>query len=291
MKFKGSVPAAFVLLFPALICLSIFRVYPIALAAWGSFCQESFEAAGRTVFVGFQNYADVLTDPLFWKSLWATLKLNAVINPVQVALALLLTVMVNQRFRGITFYRLLFFIPIGVSLPIACLIWRLMLDSQAGLLNSLLEQIGIGKQPFLIGEHQALWCLVAIATWKGISFWMIFLWAGLRAIPLPLYEAARLDGTTAVTRFFYITLPLLKRTLLFVLVTDTSVNFLLFAPMFFLTRGGPSYSTNVLMYEAYRSGFIYGQMGRAFAIVMVLILVLSILVTIQFYFLRQKELS
>jgi multiple sugar transport system permease protein len=106
-----------------------------------------------------------------------------------------------------------------------------------------------------------------------------------------LYEAARLDGATATTRFFYITLPLLKRTLLFVLVTDTSVNFLLFVPMFLLTRGGPSYSTNVLMYEAYRSGFVYGEMGRAFAIVMVLILLVSITVVVQFYCLRQKESS
>jgi multiple sugar transport system permease protein len=291
MKIKGSAPAAFMLLLPAFMCLVIFRVYPIALAAWGSFCQESFEEAGRTIFVGIQNYTDLFGDPLFWKSLWVTVKLNAVINPVQVALALLLAVMVNQRFRGIGFYRLLFFVPIGVSLPIACVIWRLMLDPQSGLVNSLLGWIGIDKQPFLIDEHQALWSVLAIATWKGVSFWMIFLWAGLQAIPSELYEAARLDGAAAARRFLHITLPLLKRTLLFVLVTDTSVNFLLFVPMFLLTRGGPSYSTNVLMYEAYRSGFVYSEMGRALAIVMVLIVLVSITVVIQFYFLRQQELS
>lgn len=282
---------ALVLLLPAFICLAVFRLYPIALAAWGSLCQESFEEAGRTIFVGTQNYTDLFGDPLFWKSLWVTVKLNAVINPVQVAVALLLALMVNQRFQGIGIYRLLFFVPIGVSLPIASVIWGLMLDPQSGLINSLLGWIGIDKQPFLIDEHQALWSVLAIATWKGVSFWMIFLWAGLQAIPLELYEAARLDGAPAVRRFFYITLPLLRRTLLFVLVTDSSVNFLLFVPMFLLTRGGPSYSTNVLMYEAYRSGFVYGEMGRALAIVMVLILLVSITVVIQFYFLRQQELS
>ena len=291
MKLKGSGPAAFLLLSPAFICLVIFRIYPIALAGWGSFCQESFEEAGRTIFVGLQNYTNLFDDPIFWKSLWVTIKLNAVINPVQVALALVLAVMANQRFRGIGFYRLLFFVPIGVSLPIACVIWRLMLDPQSGLVNSLLGWIGIDKQPFLIDERQALWSVLAIATWKGVSFWMIFLWAGLQTIPSELYEAARLDGAAAARRFVHITLPLLKRTLLFVLVTDTSVNFLLFVPMFLLTRGGPSYSTNVLMYEAYRSGFVYSEMGRALAIVMVLILLVSITVVIQFYFLRQRELS
>ena len=291
MKLKGSGPAAFLLLSPAFICLVIFRIYPIALAGWGSFCQESFEEAGRTIFVGLQNYTNLFDDPIFWKSLWVTIKLNAVINPVQVALALVLAVMANQRFRGIGFYRLLFFVPIGVSLPIACVIWRLMLDPQSGLVNSLLGWIGIDKQPFLIDERQALWSVLAIATWKGVSFWMIFLWAGLQTIPSELYEAARLDGAAAARRFVHITLPLLKRTLLFVLVTDTSVNFLLFVPMFLLARGGPSYSTNVLMYEAYRSGFVYSEMGRALAIVMVLILLVSITVVIQFYFLRQRELS
>ena len=208
MKAKGSAPLAFVLLLPAMVCLGIFRLYPIALTAWGSLRREAFEEAGQTLFVGTQNYVDLFGDPLFWKSLWVTIKLNAVINPVQVVLALLLAVMVNQRFRGIGFYRLLFFVPIGVSLPIACVIWRLMLDPQSGLINSLLGWAGIGRQPFLIDEHQALWSILAIATWKGVSFWMIFLWAGLQAIPLELHEAARIDGARAVRRFFRITLPL-----------------------------------------------------------------------------------
>jgi multiple sugar transport system permease protein len=281
---------AYLLLLPALICLAIFRLYPIAAALLGSLVTDSISQPGAQLFVGLQNYFQLFADPVFWQSLWVTIKLNLVINPLQVILATLLAVMANRRFRGISFYRLLFFIPLGVSLPIASILWRIMLDPNSGLLNSLLNLIGVPSQPFLINEAQALWSIVAIATWKGVSFWMIFLWAGLQNIPRELLEAATIDGADRFRRFLRITLPLLRRPLLFVLVTDTAVNFLLFVPMFLLTRGGPSYSTNVLMYEAYKSGFIYGDMGRSLALIVILLILVMATVMIQFrLFSREAE--
>jgi multiple sugar transport system permease protein len=281
---------AYLLLLPALICLAVFRLYPIAAALIGSLVTDSLTEPGSQVFVGLRNYLQLFADPIFWQSLWVTIKLNLVINPLQVILATLLAVMANQRFHGISFYRLLFFIPLGVSLPIASILWRIMLDPNSGLINSLLNVFGIPSQPFLISENQALWSIVAVATWKGVSFWMIFIWAGLQNIPRELFEAATIDGADRFRRFLRITLPLLRRPLLFVLVTDTAVNFLLFVPMFLLTRGGPSYSTNVLMYEAYKSGFIYGDMGRALALVVILLLLVVATVTVQFrLFSREAE--
>src|SRR6201981_2874334 len=270
MTYRRSAWIAYLLLSPALLCLAVFRLWPIATTLLGSLYSQSIMQAGKDVFVGLNNYTLLLRDPIFWESLWITIKLNLVINPLQVFIALLLAIMANQRFRWIGFYRLLFFIPLGVSVPIASILWRIMLDPNSGLANSLINLIGIPSQPFLISQDQALWCIVAIATWKGASFWMIFLWAGLQDIPREIQEAAKIDGANQVQRFLRITLPLIKRPLQFVLVTDTAVNFPRFVPMFLLTRGGPSYSTNVLMYEAYKTGFTYGQMGRALAIVMVL---------------------
>jgi multiple sugar transport system permease protein len=289
VKHQSETRAAFLLLAPAMVALAIFRLYPIAVTIWGSLSTESFINPDKTVFVGFNNYLDLFSDPVFWKSLWVTLLLNLIINPIQVVLALGLAVMVNQNFRGIGFYRILFFIPIAVSLPIACIIWRIMLDPNSGLINSLLNLTHLPSQPFLISQDQALWCIVAIANWKGVSFWMIFLWAGLQDVSREIQEAAILDGANGVQRFFRIVLPLIRRVVLFVLVTDTAVNFLLFVPMFLLTRGGPSYSTNVLMYEAYKSGFIYGQMGRALALVTVLLILVVGTVVLQFRFLRSRE--
>ena len=289
MTYRRSAWIAYLLLSPALVCLAVFRLWPIATTLLGSLYAQSIMQAGKDVFVGLNNYTLLLRDPIFWESLWITIKLNLVINPLQVFIALLLAIMVNQRFRGIGFYRLLFFIPLGVSVPIASILWRIMLDPNSGLANSLINLVGIPSQPFLINKDQALWCIVAIATWKGASFWMIFLWAGLQDIPRQLHEAARIDGAGGISRFFRITFPLLRRPLLFVLITDTAVNFLLFVPMFLLTRGGPSYSTNVLMYEAYKSGFVYGDMGRALALVTVLLVLVIATVGVQFRLFSQEE--
>jgi multiple sugar transport system permease protein len=289
MTRRRSVYIAYLLLLPALVCLAVFRLYPIATTFAGSLYSQSIMQAGKEVFVGLNNYARLFRDPVFWQAFCVTIKLNVVINPLQVMIALGLAIMVNQRFRGIGFYRLLFFIPLGVSLPIASIVWRTLLDPNSGLINSMLNGFGIPSQPFLISKDQALWCIVAVATWKGASFWMIFLWAGLQDIPAQLYEAARIDGAGPFGRFVRITFPLLRRPLLFVLITDTAVNFLLFVPMFLLTRGGPSYSTNVLMYEAYKSGFIYGDMGRSLALVTVLLLLVVATVAAQFGLFSQEE--
>jgi ABC-type sugar transport system permease subunit len=118
---------------------------------------------------------------------------------------------------------------------------------------------------------------------------MVFMLGGLQAIPGELHEAAMLDGASATRRFFQITLPLLKRTILFVLVTDTAINLLLFAPIYLLTRGGPELSTNVLMYEAFKTGFVYTDMGLSLAMVMVLLGLVLVVVAAEFRLLQSRE--
>jgi multiple sugar transport system permease protein len=274
-----------VLLAPALLGLVVFRLYPIALAVSESFFNV---LRGQAVFVGFDNYISLLTDSVFWNSLKVTLWFNVLINPIQIALALGLALLYVQNFKGVTLYRVLFLIPIGVSLPTAVLIWRIML-SQDGLVNGIIGVVGIPAQPWLTSASLALYSVIAIATWKGISYWMIFIIGGLQNISPEIYDAARLDGVKPWQRLFYITIPLLKPTLLFVLVADVSINFLLFAPIFMLTLGGPADSTNVLMYEAYKSGFVFGDMGRAMAIIVVVVAILLVIVGLQFKLLSGRK--
>lgn len=272
------------MLAPALIGLVVFRLYPIALAVSDSFFNM---VRGTQVFVGLDNYLSLVTDSIFWNAMQVTFWFNLLINPIQIALALGLALLYVQNFRGITFYRILFLIPIGVSLPVAAIIWRIML-SQDGLVNGILGIAGIPAQQWLTSQALALYSIIAIATWKGISYWMIFIIGGLQNISTEVYDAARIDGAVAWQRLIYITVPLLRPTLLFVLVADVSINFLLFAPIFMLTQGGPADSTNVLMYEAYKSGFIFGDMGRAMAIIVVVVAILLVVVGLQFKLLSDK---
>lgn len=273
------------LLAPALIGLVVFRLYPVALATSDSFFNM---VRGQQVFVGFDNYLSLFADRTFWKSMQVTFWFNLLINPIQIALALGLALLYVQNFKGVTLYRVLFLIPIGVSLPTAVIIWRIML-TQDGLVNGLVGIAGVPAQPWLTSESLALYSIIAIATWKGISYWMIFIIGGLQTISPEIYDASRIDGVKAWQRLVFITIPLLRPTLLFVLVADVSINFLLFAPIFMLTQGGPADSTNVLMYEAYKSGFIFGDMGRAMAIIVVVVAILLIIVAAQFRLLSGRE--
>lgn len=273
------------LLAPALIGLVVFRLYPVALATSDSFFNM---VRGQQVFVGFDNYLSLFADRTFWKSMQVTFWFNLLINPIQIALALGLALLYVQNFKGVTLYRVLFLIPIGVSLPTAVIIWRIML-TQDGLVNGLVGIAGVPAQPWLTSESLALYSIIAIATWKGISYWMIFIIGGLQTISPEIYDAARIDGVKAWQRLVFITIPLLRPTLLFVLVADVSINFLLFAPIFMLTQGGPADSTNVLMYEAYKSGFIFGDMGRAMAIIVVVVAILLVIVAAQFRLLSGRE--
>ena len=149
------------LLAPAIIGLVVFRLYPVALAVSDSFFNM---VRGQQVFVGFDNYLSLLSDQTFWKSMQVTFWFNLLINPIQIALALGLALLYVQQFRGITLYRILFLIPIGVSLPVAVIIWRIML-SQDGLVNGLIGIAGIPAQPWLTSEGLALYSIIAIATW------------------------------------------------------------------------------------------------------------------------------
>jgi ABC-type sugar transport system permease subunit len=212
-----------------------------------------------------------------------------VINPVQITLALLLALLLQRRTRYIGVIRTLFLLPIAVALPIATVIWGLMVNPNQGLINSMLAFVGIPAQPFLTSESQAIWVIVVIASWKGVAFWMLFLLAGLQDIPKSYSEAARIDGASPLQQFRLITLPLLKRAILFVTVADTTINFVLFIPIFLLTQGGPRQSTNVLMYEAYRSGFNFQDFGRSMAIVAILTVIILLVIAVQFWILRPKK--
>ena len=288
--FKRQWMVPYLFLAPALIGTIAFKLYPIFIGFWESLIYTSFSGgAEKRIFVWFENYQYLFDDKIFWKSLEITAFLTIIINPLQIAMSLGLALLLMRKSKFIRIIRSLYLLPIGIALPIATIIWGLMLDPNQGLINGLIGFFGIPPQPFLVSENQALWCIIAIATWKGVAFWMLFLLAGLEDIPKQYYEAAEIDGATPFQKFRYVTLPQLKRTILFVFVADTAANFVLMVPMIILTKGGPLQSTNVLIYEGYRSGFYYQDWGRSLSIVTILTLITLIVIGLQLLFLSEKN--
>jgi multiple sugar transport system permease protein len=289
-RIKEDHRSAFLFLLPVLAGLLLFRLYPIGRAVVESLFTTVIGGGRQTkMYIGVGNYLDLFADPVFWNSFWVTVKFNVIVNPLQILLALVLAILLTREKPGAGTLRSIYMVPIGMSISVASVIWQIMLNPNQGIANGFLSWLGIAQQPFFTSASQALWCIILLTSWKGVAFWMIFIIAGLQDISKNLYEAADIDGTNFMQKTMHITIPLLRRVLLFVLVADTSVNFILFAPMYIITGGGPQETTNVLMYEAYRSGFIYGDFGRSMAIVTILLATLLLVVGVQFRLLGREE--
>jgi len=280
MNFKAKyVP--YLLLLPAFALICVFKMYPIF-----STLQQAFVVDGALSLGNFQR---VFSEKTFWTCLKTTLLFNVVTIPLQVFISFIMALLVSSKVKGVGTFRTIFYIPFAVSITVCVMVWNLMFQYNGGVINSFLSLFGVEAQGFFTDRHQALWCIVALASWKGCGYWMMFLMAGIKNIDGSLFEAARIDGASYLRQVWSITLPLMKRVMLFVCVANTSSNMLLFAPMQLVTEGGPRNSTNVLMYEAYRSAFRYADMPRCAVIVSVLLLIIILIAVFQFFALGDKK--
>jgi len=281
MSGKRTFLIPYALILPAFALIIVFRIYPIL-----STLLESIYVNERFTF---SVYVRVLKDQMFWNSLWVTVKLNLVMIPFQIFISFIMALLVNVSVRGIGVFRTLTYLPFTLSLAVATILWNIMLNPNNGVINSFLGVFDIPAQGFFISSTQALWSIMAVASWRGCAYWMMFILAGLKNIDPTIYESARIDGTNWFTSIIHITLPLLKRVILFVFVANTTSNFLLFVPMQMITGGGPQGSTNVLMYEAYKSAFRFADRPRSSVIVTVLLFMIVLICLLQFRLLNEKE--
>lgn len=280
MNFKGKL-APYLLLLPAFVLICWFKLYPIL-----STLKQAFVANGA---LSLANYQRVFAEKTFWNCLNVTLKFNVVTIPLQIIISFLMALLVSSKVRGTGVFRTIFYIPFAVSITVCVMVWNLMFQFNGGVVNSFLSLFGVPPQGFFNDRKQALWCIVVLASWKGCGYWMMFLMAGIKNIDSSVYEAARIDGTRYPRIVWSIMLPLMRRTILFVCVANTSSNMLLFAPMQLVTEGGPRNSTNVLMYEAYRSAFRYADMPRCAVIVSVLLVIILAIALVQFFALGDRD--
>jgi ABC-type sugar transport system permease subunit len=271
----------YILIIPAFVLILLFKAYPILTTIL-----EGFQYRGRWTL---SVYRRVFFDLTFWNSLWVTIKINIVMIPFQIFMALIMALLVNVMVKGIGIFRTIYYLPFTISLTVATMLWNMMMSPSSGILNSLLGLVHIPPQGFLFSKSQALWSIVAIASWRGIGYWMMFLLAGLKNIDSSIYESVRIDGAGWFLTIIRITIPLIKKVLLFVLVANTTINILLFVPMQMVTNGGPEGSTNVLMYEAYKSAFLFADRPRSAVMVIMLLVVIVSICIIQFKLLNEKD--
>ena len=237
---------------------------------------------------GSSNYAELFANPDFQNTMYVTLLFTIVINPIQIAVAFLLAVLFTKRAAGSKLWRSLVILPIAVPPAVSAVVWSVIYRPD-GLANSFLAVLGIPPQPFLTSPQQALLSIMILLSWIGVGYWMMFLIAGINDVPSSYYEAASIDGASAWRQLWSITFPLLRRPLAFVLVADTVSNFLVFAPVQILTKGGPDGSTNLLMYDIFTRAYSFGDLNKAQAEVVILVIITVAIVALQFRLLRSED--
>ena len=264
------------------------RIAPAIVALADSLYRRIPGSVADARFVGLDNYVGLLGNESFRNVVLVTLFFTVIINPVQLVLALALATLILKRVRGAAVLRVLLFIPVTVPAVGSTIIWGIALRP-AGPVNGVLQAIGLPAQPFFTSPDQALVSIVIVCCWIGVGFLMSFLLAGLQALPTDIYEAAQLDRAGPVRVFFQITLPLLRRQILFVLVTATVANFVVFAPIQLLTQGGPQDSTTTLMYDAYRQTFGIGNSNVGSAEIVILVAIMLVIVGAQFRLMKSDD--
>jgi multiple sugar transport system permease protein len=231
---------------------------------------------GKPKFIGLQNYIEMLTHPVFWKTFGNTVYYVFVKVPLNMALSLFFAVLLNRRIRGRNVFRTILFLPIVASSVSVALIWQPLFNPTLGLLNRILSYVGLGPYPWIYSPTWAMPSVILVATWKEIGYYMVMFLAGLQGIPLSYYEAARIDGANIIQEFLSITVPLVSPTTFFVLITSIIGSFQIFDLTTVLTRGGPANATNTLVMYVYQAGFQFFRMGYASAIAYLLFAVILI---------------
>ncbi|MBX3118070.1 MAG: sugar ABC transporter permease [Fimbriimonadaceae bacterium] len=248
---------------PAFVHLLVFALIPILYALYLSFFKWHILKEEKP-FVGMQNYVDAVTDPPFWNAMWNSLRYTLVSVPVGLLVALLVAILVNQKMRGMTIFRTIYYIPSICSGVAIAMMWIYIYLPTNGLISGTLNAIGIKNEINLLNNvATAMWALVFMSIWTGLGPRMVLFLAGLVGIPQSLYEAAQLDGANKLREFWSITLPMLAPTTMFVVITSTISAMQIFTPVYMMTKGGPEGSTDVIGYHIYTDAWQKFHIGLA----------------------------
>nr|WP_094552236.1 sugar ABC transporter permease [Petroclostridium xylanilyticum] len=258
---------------PAVVLIIVFLLLPAALAFIYSLTDFYLLKPDKMKFIGIENYAKLIKDELFYKSLYNTFYFTLVVVPYQCGLALFLAILINKKLKFTNLFRIAYFSPLITSMTVVAILWIFLYNPNQGLINSALNHLGIPNQPFLRSAKQAMNSIIFMSAWQAAGYQMMIFLAGLQNIPKDLYEAASIDGANAFQQFRYVTLPGLYNVTVFVLMITTIQAMKLFTQPYIMTQGGPENTTRTLAYYIYQHGFQFRSVGYASALSVVFFLV------------------
>ncbi len=267
-------------LFPSIFHLTIFIFTPIAFAAYLSFHQWDLVVPNQP-FVGLNNFREIFNDPAFWKALLNTCVYSMNV-PVGMALALVVALILNRKMKGIGLLRTLYFLPGVTSMVAMALVWMWIYHPSFGMANLALRLTGLPPLDWLNSTQTAMTSIMIFTIWTGIGYQIVIFLAGLQGIPEEITDASRVDGASSLGRFWHITVPLLRPTTLFILVTSFISSFQVFTAIYIMTGGGPVHSTDVFVYHIYQAAWEQLRMGYASAMSWILFAIVMIATWVQF---------
>lgn len=254
---------------PAVLLLALLMILPLFVVLYLSVTDYTLASAHHRC-VGLANFTKAFSEPSTLRALANTLIYVGLVVPLAVGIGLSLALLVHRRKWSKRVYELVFFLPVTSTMVAMAVVFQYLLHGRIGPINAVLTALGFTRIDFLTSPTSALYSLVAIGVWQLAGFTMVIFLAGLTAIPRDLYEAAALDGADrGFDRFWRVTFPLLAPTTLFVVITTSITAFQVFDTVAVLTKGGPSRSTEVLLYRIYQEGFQYFEIGYASALIVI----------------------
>lgn len=272
---------------PSLAHVVIFLLVPVIFSLYLAFHRWNI-VDPSVPFVGLANFAELLHDGRFWNALGNTAIFSLHV-PVAMAFSLAVAMMLNRPLPGVGLLRTLFFLPSISSLVAIAMTWKWLYNSDYGLLNYLLRLVGMEPINWLTSPGWALPAVMIMSVWSSVGYQMVLFLAGLQSIPERLYEAARIDGAGPLRRFWHVTLPMLRPTILFVLVTSMIASWQVFTPIYVMTQGGPMHATDVVVFHIYQSAWEYLRMGYASAMAWVLFVILMIATYVKMKYIGGEE--
>ena len=285
--FPGKI-LPYILLSPAVGLTIIFLIIPTIQSLYQSFFMIS-PFGNKSIFVGFENFTTLLTSGDYIHSIVISIIFSIIVVTIDLGLGVIFAVLLNNRLKGMTFYRTTVIFTYAISPVIAGTIWALMFSPSTGPIVYILKAVFGINFNWMTNSWMALVIVAASAAWKQLGYNIIFSLAALQNIPYSLIEAADIDGATPTIKFFKITIPLISPTLFFLLVMDMFYSFFqVFGVVDVMTQGGPGNATTIMVYQLYKDGFVNLRTGVASAESVLLFIVVFILVMIQFRFTEKK---